>query len=46
MPFMTAEIHDDKATTSCSFLLDRTDIQNCAAFIAFRQALAAIGHKW
>jgi len=50
-PFTTAEIHgdqihDDKATTSCSFRLDRADHQNCAALFALREALAAIRHKW
>jgi hypothetical protein len=50
-PFTTAEIHDDqihddKATSSCSFRLDRADLKNGAALVTFRKALAAIRHKW
>jgi hypothetical protein len=53
-PFMTAKIRggkihgnkiqNDKATASCSFRLDYAVIQNRAAFIANRKALAAIWH--
>jgi hypothetical protein len=61
-PFMTAqihdsEIHDNKATTSGSFLPGRANIQimprsspvarsSAFALFGFRKALAAIGHKW
>jgi hypothetical protein len=44
-PFITAEIHDDKATASRSFLLDCSEIRNCAAPVSFRKALTAISHK-